>query len=354
MGAMATVLAAFNQLSSREELQELRCRYPRRFSDLPTNRRAGPRGLGGNTHPAGRNAQAGGGIQNPVHRGQPGHLGSCFGALFPTERSGDIPTVELHSKYRRTGRTHGSTGEYERDEPFAGVDVHMHGRARLQVDSIVLQPEPWVMTSKPTRQGPEGGGKGKLEVHRGRSAAGCVPINPRIGMADESSAVATHALRHDSSPFWTGTGGLAVGAALIGEFSPQDKRTGLAAICARRPMMTSSKAKLTSASFTRALGRRHSRADEMVAVTHGHVFHDAPPGGELNPNAGEDLGTRLVKGGKEKKKKSPVRREGGWAGTGTDGTVMHPGQKKQPGRREQALEYRRAGGKWRRKVRLMV
>lgn len=117
-------------------------------------------------------------------------------------------------------------------------------------------------------------------------------------MADESSAVATHALRHDSSPFWTGTGGSAVGAALIGEFSPLDKRPGLAAICAQRPMMTSSKAKLTSASFTRALGRRHSRhsrADGVVAVTHGHVFPDAPPGGELNPNAGEDLGTRLVK-----------------------------------------------------------
>lgn len=30
-------------------------------------------------------------------------------------------------------------------------------------------------------------------------------------------------------------------------------------------------------------------------MTHGHVFPDAPPGGELNPNAGEDLGTRLVK-----------------------------------------------------------
>lgn len=79
----------------------------------------------------------------------------------------------------------------------------------LQVDSIVLQPEPWVMTSKSTRQGPEGGGKGKLEVHHGRNAAGCVPINPRIGMADEGSAVATHALRHDSSPFWTGAGGSA-------------------------------------------------------------------------------------------------------------------------------------------------
>lgn len=58
------------------------------------------------------------------------------------------------------------------------------------------------------------------------------PSTPRIGMADESSAVATHALRHDSSPFWTGTGGSAVGAALIGEFSPLDKRTRLAAICA--------------------------------------------------------------------------------------------------------------------------
>lgn len=87
---------------------------------------------------------------------------AVLGALFPTKRSGDIPTVELHSKIRRTGRTHGSTGEYERDEPLAGVDVHMHGRARLQVDSIVLQPEPWVMTSKPTRQGPAARGKGKL------------------------------------------------------------------------------------------------------------------------------------------------------------------------------------------------
>ena len=157
-----------------------------------------------------------------------------------------------------------------------------------------------MMTSKPTCQGQREEEKGILEVHRGRNVAGSVPINPRIGMADESSAVATHALRHDSSPFWTRTGGLAVGAALIGEFSPQDKRTRLAAICARRPMMTSSKAKLTSASFTRALGRRHGRAEEIVAVTHGHVFRDAPPRGELNPNAGEDLGTRLVK-------KSPVR-----------------------------------------------
>lgn len=81
------------------------------------------------------------------------YLGSCFGALFPTKRSGDIPTVELHSINRRTGCTHGSTGEYERDEPFAGVDVHMHGRARLQVDSIVLQPEPWVMTYSPPIRG---------------------------------------------------------------------------------------------------------------------------------------------------------------------------------------------------------
>lgn len=41
------------------------------------------------------------------------NLGSDFGALFPTKRSGDIPTVELHSKIRRMGRTYGSTGEYE-------------------------------------------------------------------------------------------------------------------------------------------------------------------------------------------------------------------------------------------------
>jgi len=187
-----------------------------------------------------------------------------------------MPTVELHSINRRTGCTHGSTGEYERDEPFAGVDVHMHGRARLQVDSIVLQPEPWAMASKPTHQGREGVGKGQLQVHRGSNVAGCVPINPRIGMADESSAVATHALRPDSSPFWTGTGGFAVGAALIGEFSPQDKRTGLAATCARRPMMTSSMAELTSATFSRALGRRHGRAEEVVAMTHGHVFFTTP------------------------------------------------------------------------------
>lgn len=61
-----------------------------------------------------------------------------------------------------------------------------------------------------------------------RNVAGCVPINPRIGMADESSAVATHALRHESSPFWTGTGAAAVGAALIGEFctSSQKNKTG--------------------------------------------------------------------------------------------------------------------------------
>lgn len=39
-----------------------------------------------------------------------------------------------------------------------------------------------------------------------------------------------------------------------------------------RPMMTSGRAKLTSASFPCALGRRHSRADEVAAVTHGHVF----------------------------------------------------------------------------------
>lgn len=30
---------------------------------------------------------------------------AVLGALFPTKRSGDIPTVELHSKIRRTGRT---------------------------------------------------------------------------------------------------------------------------------------------------------------------------------------------------------------------------------------------------------
>lgn len=42
--------------------------------------------------------------------------------------------------------------------------------------------------------------------------------------------------------------------------------------------MTSSKAKLTSASFALALGRRHSRAEEVVAVTQGHVFPDAPSG----------------------------------------------------------------------------
>lgn len=47
VGAIGTVLAAFNQLSSWEELQELRCRYPRCFLELAANRRAGPRGLGG-------------------------------------------------------------------------------------------------------------------------------------------------------------------------------------------------------------------------------------------------------------------------------------------------------------------
>lgn len=85
-------------------------------------------------------------------------------------------------------------------------------------------------------------------------------------------------------------------------------------------------------------------------MTHGHVFLDAPPGGELNPNAGEDLGTRLDK------KLSPVPFEGRGSrvegskggGDGLTGTVMHRGQKKQPRCREQALEYRRAGGNWRR------
>lgn len=83
--------------------------------------------------------------------------------------------------------------------------------------------------------------------------------------------------------------------------------------------MTSIKAELTSASFNRALGLRHSRAEEVVAVTHGHVFLDAPPGGELNPNAGEHLGTRLVK---EKKNKVPVfEGRGSRVETGSKGGV---------------------------------
>lgn len=104
VGAIATVLAAFNQLSSWEELQELRCRYPRRFPDL---RRIGEQGResSAETHPAGRNAQAGGGIQNPAVGRWESTQAAVLGALFPTKRSGDIPTVELHSKIRRTGRT---------------------------------------------------------------------------------------------------------------------------------------------------------------------------------------------------------------------------------------------------------
>lgn len=135
---------------------------------------------------------------------------------------------------------------------------------------------------KPTQhQGGEGGTQGgwKRET-AGASWEKCLPdvypSTPRIGMADEGSAVATPALRHESSPFWTGTGGFAVGAAFDTHssriFTLLTRQRDWQPSAPGRPMMTSGRAELTSASFSCALGRRHSRADEVVAVTHGHVF----------------------------------------------------------------------------------